>query len=352
MAPVFLLAWLYRQQFPVGRLRLLAITLLLFSLPVTLNAREQTFEFGGSVEAGEIYTLRLRNIPAGAQVAIDAMTDGEARILLLSHDDRRRWPDSRHPLFEGRTDEALEFSVTVAETGHYYLVVDNRRGLEPREFAFQIRAAYEGAVKADDEAKDVTEPEELSRFRENLRTFFIFDDFDFVIGQCNSANAYASAERVLICVKVARRIRSSTEDPKAAQHVLFFMTMHEIGHVLLRQWGYPFYDNEEIADEFATMLLRMFGHEEVISDAADFLEKQSSDVEFEAKLHKDDRHPLSVQRARNLRAWLERPELVRQWQKILVPNMQTEVLVALKRHPKNWVDREAIDKELTFRKSD
>jgi hypothetical protein len=70
------------------------------------------------------------------------------------------------------------------------------------------------------------------------------------------------------------------------------------------------------------------------------------------KRNREDRHPLSVQRARNIIDWLEDPELVRRWQSVLVPHMQTRILRALAVHPKEWTDVALVKKELGGRASE
>jgi len=49
---------------------------------------------------------------------------------------------------------------------------------------------------------------------------------------------------------------------------------------------------------------------------------------------RDDRHPLSVQRARNILGWLDDPDLLKRWQKIFVPHRQTDLLQAMTRSTK------------------
>jgi hypothetical protein len=69
-----------------------------------------------------------------------------------------------------------------------------------------------------------------------------------------------------------------------------------------------------------------------------------------AKVFRDDRHPLSVQRARNILRWLQDPQLVHRWQKIFVPHMQTAMLKQLERQPTAWTDSALIAQELATRR--
>ena len=65
---------------------------------------------------------------------------------------------------------------------------------------------------------------------------------------------------------------------------------------------------------------------------------------------RDDRHPLSAQRARNILRWANDPQLVRKWQPIFVPHMQTAVLERLLAQSPSWLDRSAVEKELAARR--
>jgi hypothetical protein len=68
-----------------------------------------------------------------------------------------------------------------------------------------------------------------------------------------------------------------------------------------------------------------------------------------AKIWIDDRHTLSPQRARNIVHWLNNGhELVPRWQKLFLPNMQTQLLQGLLRNPEGF-DKEAVRAELSRR---
>jgi hypothetical protein len=118
-----------------------------------------------------------------------------------------------------------------------------------------------------------------------------------------------------------------------------FVLFHELGHTLLRVWGLPGWDNEDMADEFATVLLMLAEQDTVALAAAQWWAAEASEEEVRAKLWINDRHPLSPQRARNITGWLnQREDLLRRWEKVLIPNMQTEVLKKLASGETSGVD--------------
>lgn len=104
-----------------------------------------------------------------------------------------------------------------------------------------------------------------------------------------------------------------------------FVFYHEVGHSLLNLWLYPGFDNEDTADEFAAAILMMMDQEDVILQAAQWWASNDSHAEAGQKLFIDDRHSISIQRARNMLNWLNREdEILSRWMSIMIPNL-TEV---------------------------
>jgi hypothetical protein len=93
----------------------------------------------------------------------------------------------------------------------------------------------------------------------------------------------------------------------------------------------------------------MFGQKARARSQAEYFAALPMSKEFRQKLRKDDRHPLSVQRARNILRWIGDPELVRRWQPVLVPHMQTAFLKRLQRKPTAWAAPALVERELAAR---
>jgi len=77
----------------------------------------------------------------------------------------------------------------------------------------------------------------------------------------------------------------------------------------------------------------MLGQSARVRAKAEFFSKNASVAEAISKLFRDDRHPVSAQRARNILRWADDPNLVRKWQPVFVPHMQTAVLRRLLASP-------------------
>jgi hypothetical protein len=111
--------------------------------------------------------------------------------------------------------------------------------------------------------------------------------------------------------------------------------------------GQPGWDNEDTADEFATVFMRMMKQERAALEAAQRWASKTSEKEALSKVWIDDRHTLSPQRARNIVKWLnESNDRMRRWQKVLIPNMQTEALLGLAQGNEVWADKAAVRVEL------
>lgn len=323
---------------------------LLMAAAVTVSAKEQTANVNTSVAAGESQITRLRDLPEGATVSIAVDIDGPATVMLLDEQNLDRSRANRKPLFSGETRDRISLAARIPTAGNYYLLVDNEDGTEPRHFAIAVTARSASANDdSGNRAKLSRINGQLDAFKQNLRRYFVFDHLNFKIARCGTANAFSTENTVIICAEIGPKLREVMGDDAKALAALHFAMMHEIGHVLLQQWGYPFHDNEEVADEFATALLVLFRQSERARIQAAYFSKIPPEKEFALKRSRDDRHPLSVQRARNILGWLDDPALLRRWQTIFVPHLQTDVLQAMQSSTKPWVDHAVVARELELR---
>ena len=192
--------------------------------------------------------------------------------------------------------------------------------------------------------------QKLSDFERRLNQVFVFDPFPIHAKQCGAPQAFSGPSGIVLCQEFAVMLLATLGDQTKAAAALMFIIFHELGHVLMKQWHYPFFNNEEVADEFATALMVMVGQRERVHAAAEFLAANPSMLEAIAKVFRDDRHPLSAQRARNILRWLRDPLLVRKWQKVFVPHMQTAMLKRLLQQSSDWINRALVTHELTTRR--
>ncbi|HEV8640687.1 MAG TPA: DUF4344 domain-containing metallopeptidase [Methylomirabilota bacterium] len=285
--------------------------------------------------------MRLRNVAKGAILSVDVEVSGSLSVALVDLDNYRRFPAIDRPLFRGSTDTLLAFSITAPATGTYFVVLDNRAGNEPR--------AVEVTVRASSAKTTETTRAALDAFERDLKKIFVFEPFPIRVERCGAPQAFAGPAGIVLCTEYADKLYEALRDRAKAGDALLFTLFHELGHTLLAQWKYPFFADEDVADEFATAVMIMLGQHERVRAKAEFFAANPSIADAIAKVFRDDRHPLSPQRARNILRWAKDPELVRKWQPVLVPHMQSALLERLLQRPPSWADRQLIEKELAGR---
>jgi hypothetical protein len=86
-------------------------------------------------------TVRLRNLPEEAVVAVRVQASGEVIVAFISAEDYRSYPGVKRPLFVGRVQRRFSFSVRTPAAGTYFIVFDNRAGNEPRAITVTVHAS-------------------------------------------------------------------------------------------------------------------------------------------------------------------------------------------------------------------
>ncbi len=294
------------------------------------------------IPAGAWKAARLKNLPKNAVVAVQVESNGEILVALLDSTSKGK-PDVSRPLFTGRVERRLSFSVTVSEAGDHYLVFDNRRASESRAVTVTLRAAP-SANDRPQAANKLMKAIELQ-----LAQMFIFDPFPIGIKQCGTPKAFSDPSGIVLCTEYMAHLSDVLKDRKKTLETLSFSLFHEIGRVLLEKWDHPFRSNIDVADEFATVLMVMLNQKERAGGVAEYFSRNSSAYYAMKKLFQDDRHPLSPKRAKNVLVWLKDPGLVRKWQEVLVPHMKTALLQKLKQRPTPWTDLSLVEAELAKR---
>lgn len=240
----------------------------------------------------------------------------------------------------GSVRNTAKYAFQVPQANIYYLVLDNRGAwLLPRNVQLYVYARLPQQTPQQIEAQ-----KKMNSMYSGLKSFFIFDDFHLSIQHCGLENAF-SDPNITICMELVESLHDQNLDQAVA-----FVLFHELGHTLLRSWGQPGWDNEDMADEFATALLILGKQQQTALSAAQWWASQTSEQEALAKLWLDDRHTVSPQRARNIIHWLNQPdELVRRWLRVLTPNMQTEALEKMLADSDPRIDKALVRGELAKR---
>ena len=115
---------------------------ILFFLCTSASAQVKgPLTFTVEVPPGKWKTLRLRNVPSDALVAVEVQTNRDVVVAFVDGTEYKRYPAVQRPLFSGRVDKNISFSVTTPAAGDYFVVFDNLSGREPRIVTVKVRAA-------------------------------------------------------------------------------------------------------------------------------------------------------------------------------------------------------------------
>jgi Putative metallopeptidase len=323
--------------------RILALLLLLLPC-LSAHAASGPVLFNVDVPAGTWKAVRLKNLPRDAAVAVQVESNGEILVALLDSTSKGK-PDTSRPLFAGRLDKQLSFSISVTVAGDHYLVFDNRTGKESRAVKATVRAAR-GSSDQMEAANKI-----LRDFERKLHQIFVFEPFPMAIQKCGPSKAFVESPGVIVCAEYVYQLHALIKDKEKTRDALSFSIFHEVARVLLAKWDHPFRSDKDVADEFATVLIIMVNQKERALGAASYFSQNSSTYYAMKKFFQDERHPLSPERAKNILVWLKDKELARKWQEILVPHMQTALLKRLQQRPTPWTDLPLLEKELANRNS-
>ena len=207
--------------------------------------------------------------------------------------------------------------------GSKFLVLDNR-------YAAIIAKKINIAVKARFPL-DTSEQEKIRQSFEQLYTSLqknlIFPDFNIRVEPCGQVNAYSESfgsGDIHYCTETISNLAHSNN--QGAFAAIFY---HEVGHSLLGLWGIPGNNNEETADEFATYILMSGGPTgyALLERSLEFWQSRDSVAEAQNMLVNGDRHPLSIQRIRNIKENMQRGEsFIRRWNQLIYQHATDDAL--------------------------
>ena len=318
-------------------------TILLWMLWLSPAAADGLATLNVDILPGKWKAIRLKSLPKDANVAVQVLCNGEIVVALVDSKSYQRFSENSRPLFAGRVEKQLSFSISIPEKGDYFVVLDNRAGQETRAAKVMVRAARASAGQKKS-AKEI-----LTNFERRLLQVFVFKPFPIGTQKCGTPKPFAGGPGIILCEEYVHHLYDRLKDKEATQGALSFSIFYELSRVLLNQWNHPSSTNEDVIDEFAAVLMIMLKQKNRAISTAEYFIKNPSASETLQKLFGNGPHPLSAHRAQNILTWIKDPKLVRKWQETLVPHMQTALLKRLKQQPAPWTDLPLVEKELTQR---
>ncbi len=295
------------------------------------------------IPPGKWKSVRLKNLPKETNIAVQVVSNGEIIVALVDSKNYQRFSETSRPLFAGRVEKQLSFSLSIPEKGDYFVVLDNRAGQESRAAKVTVRAAQAAAEQKKSAEKILTD------FERQLLRIFVFNPFPIGTRKCGSPKPFVGDSGIILCEEYVHHLSDTIKEKGRTQDALSFSIFHEVARVLLSQWSHPSVGTEEGTDEFATVLMILLNQKNRVISTAEYFIKNPSVSEILLKLFGDGGHPLSASRAQKILGLAKDPQLARKWQKDLVPHMQTTLLKKLQQRPTSWTDLPLVEKELAER---
>ncbi len=201
-------------------------------------------------------------------------------------------------------------------------------------------------VLFDKQKTEVMRQSQIEEMRRDYSSRFLHKDFTLRIRKCGEENAYydPNTGNMILCTEL---IGSAFSDQQFS--AVDFIIRHELGHLLSAQWGMPISNNEQDADELGYVFTVLVGDVGAIHQGIEFWKNKCRTTPNQEK-NIDDPHQHPCQRARNFERVINgSTEVTKKWVRLLTPHMTTEYLQELNIRSENWIDHDAVQKELKYR---
>lgn len=244
---------------------------------------------------GDEYTVQTKASSPGVELLV---LDGRDRVI----DNLHPIPLVRKPVFD---EQLIRLEKPPSESG-LIGILSNPSGRAIHIVARVARVGKRPKEVADQIRQFVAIPFEV------LDKFYKLPQLSVIVTPCGTPNAF-STPNIYVCTELVADLSE-----KGVPQALYPILLHELAHSILYLWELPGYDNEDMADEFAAMLLAKWSPE-MLKEYVSWLNQQDSVSEAVAQLAAGgDRHSLSIQRVRNMQRILDNPEpVMRRWGRLL-----------------------------------
>ena len=315
-----------------------------------MNDQNQSSTFRLIAEPGKWTGAALRGLVQGGTLSIELTANGQIAIYLFDSIGYSTLPNVDGALLSGETADEYRFAVVIASSGDYYLVIDNRRGTEIREAT--VRVSVTAGLPLNLSTEDYVEFANtmLSGFEAAVKMVFRMDALHLRAAPCGTFRVVETSDGIILSTEFSKIVFEHVADKEKAMFVLLFTVFQEIGRLLLAQSKHRHDDLEASTDEVATGLMVMLGYQQQVRTLAEYFAQNPNASQLATRTGSDP-YLLTRERAQKVVAWVDDAELLRRWQPVLVPNMQTNVLQKLKDQPQPWTSAALIEQELAKRAS-
>lgn len=276
-------------------------------------------------------------------------TTGPVTIHLLDEAAFGRLPHMDSPLVSGKTASDYGFSVVLPESGDYFLIADNRDGDQRREITVHLTATDAPGLVTEPVASLDLANQMLKVVESALKLMFNADALEIRTAPCGAARAFQDSGAIVICTEYAQAVMELLGDAELSSSALLFSLFQEVGRFLLAQTPNAPQDTDELRDELATALMVFLGYRDHAVRQAKYFADPPGTLRIQDRLEGEERHPPTVERAARVLEWVDEPELLARWQRVLLSNLRTHVLCRFRDQPPHWTTLESLDEELSRR---
>lgn len=261
------------------------------------------------LKPGQIEVIDLHLNEAGDSYVVFTRTRSRgASLIVLDGRDRASNNLAPSPIFNQPISGQASFTIAKPPSKEGLIAVLANKSSSDIEVAMRIDRVGIRTPEIRDRVRDwVAIPYEA------LNSVYRVPAITITVRPCGQINAF-SAPDIIICSELIADLAE-----RNLVNALHPILLHELAHSVLNIWNLPGYDNEDIADEFAAVLLAKLAPE-ILDDYIRWLESNDSVAEAVVQLVSGGRHAISVQRARNMRRIMSNPEpVMRRWNNFLSP---------------------------------
>jgi hypothetical protein len=335
----------HRPRWTWRLIAFLVSSIVFVMIPDSGDAQDQqkSSTFRLTAEAGRWNGAGLRDLPRGASIRVEATADGKVTVLLMDQAGFAAFPSAGVPLLANPDSRNFDFSMTVPEAGDYFLVIDNRKGTEPRTVVVRVTAIAPSALSPEDYRKSANQM--LSLINDALKRLFMLDGLEMRLEDCGEARCFADGDDIVPCTEYAMMLLRNMPDPAAGSPVMMFTIFQRLSERLAGEHVLSNGDMDDLAA--ATMVL--LGYRTHAETVAKFFSEPGNAERFEALLTGSERYLVTAERARRISESVADPEILARWRDTFVANFQTSVLEKLRASPPDWLSAETIDAALADR---
>jgi Putative metallopeptidase len=258
----------------------------------------------------------------GLQVVASNKVYNDITACILTEQELVGWQPGSNCRGKQRSPTPFVVQGEIPFDGNYVVVLDNTYANFIKK-NIQVNVKFRKSLGAD-------EVENIRRPFQNIQYLIsnTFEDAEFNINvrSCGQSNAFSDSRSadITFCTEMINELFA-----KQNQGAFFAILLHEYGHSLLNRWGEPGSREEDMADQFATVMMLKTGDSgrQYLRDWIRFWEARDSKTEAANQIAYGDTHTLSIQRARNIQQSMNFPEeFTRRWNKMLYRHMKRNYL--------------------------